>query len=228
MTDDGSTQASACFEAAATPDRDELADRRRASQVLLAIALDASPRLSLEELLQQLGDRGFGLVLLILGLINCMPLPPGASTVFGATMMLVAAQLMFGRHRLWIPGFVRRRSLSRDLFRKAAERAAPVLQRIERLCRPRYGWLASGVSERLIGLVVLVLAFVITLPIPIIGNIPPGFSVAILAIALIERDGLAVLAGAACGTVAFLINLGIVTAVVTASWEGIQRLLVGG
>jgi hypothetical protein len=134
---------------------------------------------------------------------------------------------MFGRHRLWIPGFVRRRSLSRDLFRKATERAAPVLQRIEKLCRPRYGWLASGVSERLIGLVVLILAFVITLPIPIIGNIPPGLSVGILAIALIERDGLAVLVGAACGTVAFLINLGVVTAVVAAAWEGIQGLLAG-
>jgi hypothetical protein len=232
MSDEGATPAVACFDSAkdtACADHaDHRPDHRRASHLLLAMALQSESRLSFDELLHSLGDRGFGVVLLILALINCMPMPPGGSSVFGATMMVVAAQFIVGRHRLWIPGFVRRRSVSREMFRVVVERVAPYLQRIERLCRPRHEWLTSGVSERVIGLAVLILAFVISLPIPIVGNIPPSLSVAILAIALIERDGLAVLVGMACGTLAFLINLGVVTAIVAAVWEGVQRLSAGG
>lgn len=206
-------------------DQDETAEKTRASDVLSAMAGADEPRLSLDELLGRLGDRGFGMVLLILGLLNCMPLPPGVSTIFGATMMLVAVQLAIGRHRLWLPAALRRRSVERSSFRAVVVRVVPVLRKVEALCRPRASWLASGPFERLIGAIVLVLAFVITLPIPVIGNIPPGIAVAVLAISLIERDGYAVLAGMAIGVVAFLINVGVVGAFVVAGIQGIEALL---
>jgi len=206
-------------------DQDETAEKTRASDVLSAMAGADEPRLSLDELLGRLGDRGFGMVLLILGLLNCMPLPPGVSTIFGATMMLVAVQLAVGRHRLWLPAALRRRSVERSSFRAVVVRVVPVLRKVEALCRPRASWLASGPFERLIGAIVLVLAFVITLPIPVIGNIPPGIAVAVLAISLIERDGYAVLAGMAIGVVAFLINVGVVGAFVVAGIQGIEALL---
>lgn len=198
---------------------------RHASQVLRALAADHAPRLSLDELTRRLDDRGFGIVFLVLALINCMPLPPGVSTVTGVMMMLTAVQLLLGRHRLWLPGFIARRSIPRAGFRAAVQRALPLLRRFERMCRPRYSWLTRGLSERLIGLVVLILAFVITLPIPVIGNIPPGIAVAAIAVSLLERDGLAMLAGLAAGIVAFAINVGVVGAVAYAAFEPAEQLL---
>lgn len=200
---------------------------RHASQVLRALAADPEPRLSLEELTRRLDDRSFGIVFLVMALINCMPLPPGVSTVTGVMMMLTAVQLLVGRHRLWLPGFIARRTIPRAGFRATVQRALPLLRRFEQMCRPRYSWLTRGRSERLIGLVVLILAFVITLPIPVIGNIPPGIAVAIIAVGLLERDGLAVLAGLAAGIAAFAINVGVVGAVAYAAFEPAGRLLRG-
>jgi hypothetical protein len=205
----------------------EWSEAGRASDVLTAIAADPDPRLSFGELVGRLGDRTFGVVLLILGLCNAVPLFPGASTILGATMMLVALQLAIGRHQLWLPGFICRRTFSRSGFRKAVERVTPPLRRVERMCRPRYSWLASGPSERLIGVFVLVMAFIITLPIPVVGNIPPGIAVAVLAISLLERDGLAVLAGMGIGVVAFAINAGVVVTLAIAGIEAAQHFLAG-
>ena len=81
-------------------------------------------------------------------------------------------------------------------------------------------------QRRLIGVIVLVLGFVITLPIPVIGNIPPGIAVAILAISLLERDGLAVLAGMAIGVVAFAINVGVVGAALFAVFAPAEQLIL--
>lgn len=202
------------------------AEAQHASEVLRALAADPNPRLSLDEVVSRLDDRTFGIVFLILALINCMPLPPGVSTVTGIAMMLAALQLALGRHRLWLPAALCRRSVSRSSFRAAANRALPWLERLERMCRPRYSWLTSGISERLLGVVVLVLAFVIMLPIPVIGNIPPGIAVAILAISLLERDGLAALAGMAVGIIAFAINISVVGAALFAIFAPAGRFIL--
>jgi hypothetical protein len=136
-------------------------------------------------------------------------------------------QVLFGRHRLWLPPVVRRRSVAREDFRKVVEKVAPILQRVERLCRPRLPRLAGGWAERLTGLVVVVLAIVISLPIPIIGNLPPAIIVGILSIGLIERDGVAVLAGLVLAVLIVALNAGVVTAAVLAVIELWRTLLAG-
>jgi hypothetical protein len=156
-----------------------------------------------------------------------VPLFPGGSAVLGAVMMLVAAQLMIGRHRLWLPGGLRRRSVERSGFARVVARVAPALRRVESLCRPRLSWLTNGAFERLIGLIVLIMAFVITLPIPVIGNIPPGIAVAVLSISLIERDGWAAIAGAALACVALVVNAALVAGVAIAAFRGLERLFTG-
>ena len=177
-------------------------DRPRASDLLVAIANAPGDRLALAELLDGLGDRTFGFVLLVLAIINVMPQPPGGSTVFGLVLALIALQLLIGLGQPWVPGFVRRRSVARATFRAGIEKVVTPLRRVERLCKPRVSWLTIGLFERLAGFAIVVFAVIIALPIPVIGNIPPGIAVAIIAIGLIERDGLALLAGVGIGIAA--------------------------
>lgn len=199
-----------------------------ASVALKTIAAeDEVPRISIGHIDTRLGDRAFGIVMIILAFPNCLPLPPGGSTLFGVLLMLVAVQVLFGRHRLWLPSVVRRRSVTREDFRKVVQKVAPILQRVESLCRPRLSWLAGGWAERLIGFVVIVLAIVIALPIPIVGNLPPAVIVGILSIGLIERDGAAVLAGLALAVLIVALNAGVVTAAVVAVIELWRHLLSG-
>jgi hypothetical protein len=48
----------------------------------------------------------------------------------------------------------------------------------------------------------LLLGFIMILPIPFVGNIPPGVAATIIAVGLIELDGVVVLAGLAASIVA--------------------------
>lgn len=185
------------------------ADRPRASDVLLAIANQPGERLSFGELLGSLGDRTFGFVLLVLGIICVLPQPPGGTTVFGIALTLIALQLLIGLGQPWVPGFVKRRSMARATFRIGIEKVAPTLRRIERICRPRVSWLTTGLFERLAGFTIVVFAIIIALPIPVIGNVLPGIAVAVIAIGLIERDGLALLAGVAFGLAALALIAGL-------------------
>lgn len=186
------------------------AARPRASDVLLAIAAEPNERLSFGELLSRLGDRTFGFVLLVLGIICVLPQPPGGTTVFGTVLVLIALQLLIGLGQPWVPGFVRRRSMARATFRLGIDKVAPTLRRIERVCRPRVSWLTIGLFERLAGFAIVVFAIIIALPIPVIGNVLPGIAVCVIAIGLIERDGLALLAGVAFGIAALALIAGLI------------------
>src|SRR5690606_40005473 len=69
------------------------------------------------------------------------------------------------------------------------------LERLEKFVRPRYWPFPSArTAERLIGLTALVLATLVTLPIPF-GNWFPALACALLGLALSERDGLLLGAG---------------------------------
>ena len=64
--------------------------------------------------------------------------------------------------------------------------------------------LLSWTGERLIGVGLLVLTVVLTLPIPF-GNWLPAFAICIIGLAMVEKDGLAVLIGGAVGVVSLFV-----------------------
>jgi hypothetical protein len=65
----------------------------------------------------------------------------------------------------------------------------PTLLKIEKLVKPRFQFLTQKPVTIWFGIQTLILAGILTLPIPL-GNWPPGMSIAALAIALLQRDGL--------------------------------------
>jgi hypothetical protein len=70
--------------------------------------------------------------------------------------------------------------------------------------RPRLTPILSWTGERLIGFALLVLTVVLTLPIPF-GNWLPAFAIAILGLAIAEKDGVAVLVGLVVGVVSLFV-----------------------
>ncbi len=179
---------------------------RRTSVLLRAFMNDgASPRVSLGALRDALGDRGFGVLLLVFALPNLVPLNiPLLNAVLGLPVVLLAAQLTYGRHEPWFPDWLMNRSFSRARFNAVLLRSLPALERIERLLKPRLTFILSWGGERLIGAAILFLAVVLTLPIPL-GNWLPAFAIAVIGLAIAEKDGLAVLVGLAIGVVSVFI-----------------------
>lgn len=173
-----------------------LADLNRLplSVVLWHLAQDTTrERVSIGDLLGALGDRALGALLFVFAFPNVLPMPPGTSTLLGTPLLFLAVQLLLGR-RPWLPAVVAQRSMTRGDFSSLVTRIVPWLSRAERLLRPRLSGLARRPMEYGIGLVCLVLAVVLVLPIPL-GNIFPGIAISLLALGILERDGLWVLGG---------------------------------
>jgi hypothetical protein len=164
-----------------------------------------TPNASLGSLRDALGDRGFGVLLFVFALPNLIPVNiPLLSAVLGAPLVLLAVQLTYGQHKPWFPHWLTRQSVSRQNFEAIVRRALPSLERAERLLRPRLTPLLSWTGERLIGVALLVLTVVLALPIPF-GNWLPAFAICIIGLAMVEKDGLAVLAGFAVGALSLVV-----------------------
>jgi hypothetical protein len=179
----------------------------RRTSVLLRdyVASLEQPKVSLGDLRDALGDRGFGVLLFIFAIPNLLPVNvPLLSAVLGVPLVLLAAQLTYGRHKPWFPHWLTRQSFSRENFETVVRRALPYLEWAERLLRPRLTALVSWTGERLIGVALLVLAIVLTLPIPF-GNWMPAFAICIVGLAIVEKDGVAVLIGLAVGVVSLFV-----------------------
>lgn len=187
------------------------------SEVLLDLAGDGSGWLRLGDIVTALGDRGYGILIFILALPNVLPLYiPGVSALFGIPLALIALQMMLGLPRPWLPQALLRRPVRRQEFAKITNRILPWLLRLERLLKPRLPALTSVWAERAIGLLALVLALMLALPIPFTG-IPLGAALALMGIGLLERDGLVLMAGVAGGALAVAYS-GLAT---FAAWEAV-------
>lgn len=194
---------------------------RPLSRVLVELSTTAGERVSLDELVTALADRSYGALLILFAAPNLLPLPPGSSTIFGIPLILISAQLVIGRSRIWLPRFIRDRSIDAKTFGNIAARLEPFLQRFERLARPRY-WPASRVvADRFVGVVALLMALVLTLPI-VFANWLPAVAIIIISLGLTERDGLWV----GVGTLIAAASIGIVAAVVGTIGVAAESLLM--
>lgn len=196
-----------------TPAANASAGKVPLSHVLYSLAYDETrERIAVSDLLDALGDRALAALMFVFAVPNVLPVPPGTSAVLGAPLIFLAAQLAFGL-RPWLPSMIASRSMARTDFGALVRRIGPWLARAERLLRPRAMRLALPPMEFLIGLVCLLLAIVLALPIPL-GNMLPALAISLLALGLLERDGLWVLAGFAATLVSALLVSGVVYAMV--------------
>jgi hypothetical protein len=162
-----------------------------------------------------LQDRAFALLIVLLGLPNCLPMPPPIPLVCGLLLVLVAIQIVFGREAPWLPGHLLSRSVARSDVERAVGRAMPAFRRLERFSRPRMTFLDTPIAMRLMGAIILVLALGLLFAPPFVGQIPLGFAVCLVGLGLVERDGLVVLGGLVIGSVGLVLSLSFVYAVFT-------------
>jgi hypothetical protein len=139
---------------------------------------------------------------------NVLPTPPGTSTVLGTPLIFLAFQLMLGQAS-WLPAFVAKRSMSRTDFAALVKRIVPWLVRAESLLRPRLTGLARPPMQHGIGLLSLMLAVVLVLPIPL-GNVLPALAISLLALGVLAHDGVWILAGFAVAATAASVVWGVV------------------
>ena len=202
---------------------DDPQEGRPLSQLLRELCAEAGELVAVERIMSQFGRRAFGAVLFVFSAPNLLPLPPGASTVLGAPLMLIAPQVAWGVKHPWLPRRVRARTISGPALSAAFARLLPWLERIERVSRPRLPFLFGPVGDRLIGMVCTVLALVLILPVPF-GNMLPAAAIGVLALALVLHDGLLALAGYVLAAASVGV-LAIAAHVIVAGFDHLLRMI---
>ena len=195
---------------------------RTFSDVLEHLGRGESDKLSLREMVEAFGERGFGAVILMLALMALVPWPPGGKAVFSVPIILIAAELALQREKVWLPHWLLNLSVNRKSYRSAADKILPRLRRIERLTRPRWPVLTGEVADAVIGLICILLALMMALPVPF-GDALPGLTLALFGLGIIQRDGAFILAGffgtAVCGVYLTLVWTTVVAVVANiAEW----------
>lgn len=175
---------------------------RTFSDVLEQLGQGEAEKLSLREMIEAFGERGFGAVILMLALMALFPWPPGGKAVFSVPIILIAAELALQRDRVWLPRWLLKLSVSRAAYRTAVEKVLSRLRRVERLTRPRWPALTGEAADVGIGVICILLALMMALPVPF-GDALPGLTLALFGLGIIQRDGAFILAGlfgtAVCG-----------------------------
>jgi len=193
------------------PRRDPSAARepgrsRRLSEMLQALAASqTSERIDLAAIARFMGRGSIAALLIVLALPMAVPIPlPGISVIFGIPLIVVSGQLLLGRRDAWLPRGLARRSLAAADLALVVGRVLPRLRVLERLVEPRLEWLTGDWATMPVGAVCLLLAIVITLPIPL-GHVLPGTAIVVLALGLLERDGVVVGLGLSLSLVAMAV-----------------------
>ncbi|MCS4505508.1 hypothetical protein KBTX_00669 [wastewater metagenome] len=159
---------------------------------LIALA-NTRRRLSIESMLAVSGQRSFGPLLLLAGLIATSPLSGilGVPTLTAAIVLLVAGQMLAGRRHIWLPRWI----LSRALPAATTARALHTIRRpaavIDRLLHPRLTLLTAGTGNRLVACACVAIA--ISMP-PLelfpFAATSAGILITLLSLAVIANDGL--------------------------------------
>ena len=164
---------------------EELLDR-------IAEAADDRERVSLGAIVEAVGSRSFGPLLLLAGIILFSPLSgiPGMATTMGVLVLLIAVQLLFRRECCWLPRWLLKRSVSRQKVGKALKWLRPPARFIDRWLRPRLTAFSGGASRYIIASVCLVIA----IGLPMMELVPfsatgAGAVLAAFGLSLIAHDG---------------------------------------
>ncbi|HYE42790.1 MAG TPA: exopolysaccharide biosynthesis protein [Caulobacteraceae bacterium] len=163
-------------------------------EVVSRLADGAGPDgMTLNEVLDHLDERAYGVAILVLSIPCLVPALYGVPQVLGVPMLLLAGQMLLGRQEPWLPSSVGGRRIPKGWLERMAGFADKRMRWFERVSRPRAAKLADGPGDRFAaGFMILA---IVTIIIPFTNTVP-SLAVALMCVGLIQRDGVFVAVGA--------------------------------
>ena len=168
----------------------------RFSQELIGLLERDRPQpLTLRDVLKETSEQGFSLAIILLIFPFLLPMPPGLTTVLGSACLFLSVQMAFGRRMPWLPDRLLRFEFSQNVVDKLLGGIGRATKVFERITRPRFSRFArSDRTWRLNGLCITWLSLLLMTPVPLTNPIPT-VGILLLAISMIEMDGLLLLLG---------------------------------
>ena len=192
----------------------------RMSEVLQRLVNEPGDRIAVSTIFGALSGHSFAILIVLLGLPNCLPMPPPIPALCALMLISIAVQMAVRRPMPWVPRAIMRKSIRHTDLVKAISRALPIVQRIEAVSRPRLHVFDARIGALLGGLLLVVLAIGMLTAAPFIGQVPFGVAVCLIGLGSAEGDGLLV----ASGVVAGLIGAALSASWLYAVFLGIQQM----
>ncbi len=178
--------------------------------------------LTLGNILASLGDKSFGLCLMLLALPSSLPVY-GLSVPLGFLMMVLGLQMALGMRSPLIPERARRLKIKITFIQKVLHTSERVLAMLERYLQPRYSAMFQGLPYRAMGVLVFLMAFLVFLPLPL-TNTFPGLLIFVLGASLSQEDGLICLFWCMVATITALLYAAVGYILWIYGWAGLQKI----
>jgi len=162
--------------------------------------------LTLGKFAEMLHSRSYGIAILVLALPSILPISviPGFSALFSIPILILSVQITFSMQTFWLPRWLKSKKLGNNKFSVFLKQAIAYIKKAEKWIRPRYSWVTHSLLKPLNGIILILLSFLLMLPIPF-SNMIFGSLIAMIALGLIEKDGLVLITGLtlSCITIGF-------------------------
>jgi hypothetical protein len=160
---------------------------------------DETPEdLTLGEILDSVGRRSYGPLLLVIGLFAISPatVVPGMTWLTAALTLVVAGQMALGMRRIWLPRGALNAQVKRKSVHAGVAKSRGFAKSVDGLLKPRLKFLSGPPFVNLIALLCIGAAL-ITFPLGLIPFAPlaPGLAVVFFGLGMVARDGLWLLLG---------------------------------
>lgn len=155
---------------------------------LTAFPEDAA--LTLGNIVDTLGNKGFGILLIFLALPSAIPVPAaGYSIPFGLVLIALALQMLMGRATPAIPVKAKSLQFNKKLIDKMIQAINFFFKYTEHLIRPRLKWLNSRPGRSVMSIIVFIMGVLMCIPMP--GtNTFPAMVIFLIGVGVSEDDGI--------------------------------------
>jgi hypothetical protein len=182
-------------------------------------------KIRLLDLNELFGEKSFAFAFLLLLMTAALPLPTGGIThFFEVVAALLALEVVFGRHRIWLPKRWENYKINSPKPGKGMGRLVGFVRFFEKFSRPRGHFIAKHhLFVRLLGLIVLIfVGFAFFAP-PFSGlDTLPALGVVVISLGMILDDLVVTVIGITVGLIGTIINLTLLSLVIS----GVQSLCV--
>ena len=169
-------------------------------------------RIRVSDMVEALGHRSCGPFLLVPALLEISPLGaiPGVPTAFAVVVILFAVQMVAGRRHLWLPSFIRRRTLPHDRLCKVTRALRPAATHLDRWFHGRLPGLTGDRSGRIAAVACIVLALAVPpLELLPVASAIPMAAIAMFGLALVARDGVLMIVAWMAALLALAVGAGL-------------------
>jgi len=188
--------------------------------------------ITLNQLLERTEGRGFYLVVILLALPFIVPLSiPGVSTVLGLSVSLLSLKLAFGQQPR-LPRFMGNRRFSPEVQRRVLGGSVKFLRVVEKLVKPRRTpWMATRPARALNSVIMALMGLLLALPfppLPPLTNALPCYCIILLAVSMMEEDGVTIWFAYALslGTIIYLVLIiGVLEIAIIGGWKSLHHWL---